>query len=424
MNMKKMIKWQFIKKTEIIAIAVIIGVSMAAMSMTGCDVGGDEKKFNSNDDEGDTTKLPVSVTLNRVTANGFLSQRTTQLTLSFSSAITGLSASDITLSGVSSVSKGTLSGSNPYYLPISGFSSGGSLNVAVAKSRYNISGSPKTVIIYTGNDGIEMVQIPGGSFQMGDVKNEGYSDEKPIHTVTLSDFYMGKYEVTQAQYRAVMGSNPSDENPYGGVGDNYPVYYVSWYGAIVFCNKLSMAEGLNPAYRINGSTDPSHWGEIPTSSNSRWNSVEIVTGSTGYRLPTEAQWEYAAKGGNGSPGNYTYSGSNSINNVAWYHDNSGFLYGTHEVGEKSPNGLGLYDMSGNVLEWCWDWYGDYSSSAQTDPQGASSGSYRVARGGSWFDSAEYVRSVYRVNFDPSPGVHGDGSIYYMWRFTGFRLVRP
>jgi formylglycine-generating enzyme required for sulfatase activity len=360
------------------------------------------------------------VTLNSVTANGSSTQTTTQLTLNLSAAITGLTAADITLSGVSGVSKSTLSGYNPYTLPISGFTSGGTLSVSVAKTGYAVSGSPKTVVIYYYNGGgssanIEMVQIPGGSFQMG--STTGNSNEMPVHMVTLTGFYMGKYPVTQAQYRAVMGSNPSSSY---GVGDNYPVYYVSWYNAIVFCNKLSMAEGLTPAYSISGSTNPADWGSVPTSSNSTWNAVTIVAGSTGYRLPTEAQWEYAAKGGDGSPGNYTYAGSNTIGDVAWYWNNipsqtsgnSG--YGTQPVGTKQPNGLGLYDMSGNVWEWCWDWYSSYTSGAQTDPAGAASGSYRVARGGCWDGNASYARSVSRLNFYP-----GD-----RYQSYGFRLVRP
>jgi formylglycine-generating enzyme required for sulfatase activity len=188
------------------------------------------------------------------------------------------------------------------------------------------------------------------------------------------------------------------------------MYYVSWYDALVFCNKLSIAEGLTPAYRINGSTDPAAWGSVPSSSNSTWNAVEVVNGSTGYRLPTEAQWEYAAKGGNGSPGNYTYAGSNTVGDVAWYSGNSGST--THAVGTKAPNGLGLYDMSGNVYEWCWDWYGSYSNNAQTDPSGASSGSDRVKRGGYWSHSAKDVRSAGRTY-----GNRGNNLL-------GFRLARP
>ncbi|WP_461253943.1 formylglycine-generating enzyme family protein [Treponema sp. R8-4-B8] len=365
-------------------------------------------------DDGNGSGNDISVTLNSVTANGSSTQTTTQLTLTFDKAITGLSANDITLSGVSGVSKGTLSGSNPYTLPISGFTSGGTLNVSVTKSGYNISGSPKAIYIYVPVS-FEMVSIPGGSFQMGDVKNEGYSSEKPVHTVTLSAFKMGNYEVMQEQWVAVMGNNPSSftSSPaYEEVQGNLPVVGVSWYDALVFCNKLSMREGLRPAYIISGSTDPTVWGSVPTSNNSTWDAVQIVDGSNGYRLPTEAQWEYAAKGGNGSPGNYTYSGSDTVGDVAWYSDNSDSK--THEAGKKAPNGLGLYDMSGNVWEWCWDWYGDYSSGAQNNPTGVGFGSSRVLRGGSWHRSAEDVRSTYRTGIYPNS-----------WSDSlGFRLVCP
>jgi formylglycine-generating enzyme required for sulfatase activity len=264
---------------------------------------------------------------------------------------------------------------------------------------------------------VEMVYVPGGSFQMGNPQNSyDYidDDERPVHTVTLSSFYMGKYEVTQAQYQAVIGDLPYylKKNP-KGVGDNYPVYCVNWYDAIVFCNKLSIAEGLTPAYRISGSTNPSDWGIVPHDSNiSTWDAAAIVAGSNGYRLPTEAQWEYAAKSGNGTPGNYRYSGSNTIGDVAWYMGNSGG--NSHEVGKKQPNGLGIYDMSGNVREWCWDLYGSYSSVAQTDPQGATSGTRRVQRGGDWDYGSTFASTVRRVNINP----YGSGNN------DGFRLVRP
>jgi len=260
---------------------------------------------------------------------------------------------------------------------------------------------------------IDMVYIPGGSFEMGDVRDEGDSHEKPAHTVTLTGFYMGKYEVTQELWTAVMGNNPSyftDSPASGEAQSKRPVERVSWYDTLVFCNKLSMSEGLSPAYRISGSTDPADWGTVPTDVNSTWDAVQIVAGSTGYRLPTEAQWEYAARGGNGSPGNYTYSGSNTVDSVAWYYSNSDSK--THEVGKKAPNGLGLYDMSGNVWEWCWDWYGSYSSGAQTDPVGADSGSIRMYRGGGW--SSYGLRSAYRSSYDPDDRSND----------IGFRLVRP
>jgi len=180
----------------------------------------------------------------------------------------------------------------------------------------------------------------------------------------------------------------------------------------VFCNKLSISEGLKPAYSIAGKTNPAEWGTVPTSRNGTWDAVKIVDGSTGYRLPTEAQWEFAAKGGNGSPGNYTYAGSNDIDSVAWYLNNSNRMI--HEVGKKAPNGLGLYDMCGNVWEWCWDWYGSYPGEAQTDPAGAAADAYRVRRGGSWFVDASSSRSASRgYNYPNYP----DFSL-------GFRLARP
>jgi len=254
-----------------------------------------------------------------------------------------------------------------------------------------------------------MVRIQGGTFQMG--SNNGNNDEKPVHQVTLSGFYMGKTEVTQKEYQAIMGTNPSNFK-----GDNLPVERVSWYDALVFCNKLSMAEGLSPAYSINNSTDPSNWGAVPTSSNSTWNEVVIVSRSNGYRLPTEAQWEYAARGGNGSPGNYTYSGSNNAGDVAWYKGNS--WNSTHAVGTKRPNALGLYDMSGNVWEWCWDWYRAYSGTVQTDPEGAVAGTTRVARGGSWGLDTASARSVSRSSSYPSRRYINSGY------GSGFRLMRP
>jgi formylglycine-generating enzyme required for sulfatase activity len=218
---------------------------------------------------------------------------------------------------------------------------------------------------------------------------------------------MGKYEVTQELYQSVTGNNPSNFS-----GSNLPVEIVTWYNAVSFCNKLSEREKLQPVYTISGRNPATGYPITSATVTADWN-------RNGYRLPTEAQWEYAAKGGNGSPGNYTYAGSDTVGDVAWYWDNipsqsSGNPgYGTQPVGTKAPNGLGLYDMSGNVWEWCWDWYGEYSSGAQTDPLGASSGSDRVSRGGSLGHSAGDVRSANRIPSDPI----GRGNN------LGFRLAR-
>jgi len=268
---------------------------------------------------------------------------------------------------------------------------------------------------------VETVYVAGGSFDMGMALGiySGINDVKPIHKVTLTGFYMGKYEITQEQYKWVIGSNPSSfsSNPAAGeVQEKRPVETVNWYDAIVFCNRLSIEEGLSPAYSISGSTNPDDWGSVPGSNDGAWtwNAAEIVSGATGYRLPTEAQWEYAAKGG-ASPGNYAFSGSNTAGDVAWYSDNSGNK--THEVGKKAPNGLGIYDMTGNVFEWCWDWDGSWSypSSAQTDPVGESSGTRRIQRGGNFvYSSSSSSSTVHRGFWEPF--LRGDK--------VGFRITRP
>jgi formylglycine-generating enzyme required for sulfatase activity len=264
--------------------------------------------------------------------------------------------------------------------------------------------------------GVRITSIPAGTFMMGSPGTEAgrYGDEVQCR-VTLSGFNMERYEVTQGQYEAVMGINPSSFKANAGAGENQkrrPVEGVSWYDTLVFCNKLSMKEGLTPAYSIGGKTDPDEWGPIPTGLDAVWDGVEIVTGSNGYRLPTAAQWEYACRAGTTTP---WHSGENSDNlgEYAWISNNSDSK--THEVGLKQPNAWGLYDMHGNVFEWCWDWYGAaYPTETQINPMGASSGSYRVIHGGGWNGSAQVVRSAYRGY--PSPYSRGN--------FLGFRVLRP
>jgi formylglycine-generating enzyme required for sulfatase activity len=241
-----------------------------------------------------------------------------------------------------------------------------------------------------------MVKIPGGTFTMGSPANEPERfDDEVRHQVTVSTFYMGKYEVTQKEWREVMGNNPSRFQ-----GDNLPVEQVSWYEAVEYCNKRSQREGLTPAYTIHGE-------------NVRWN-----RNANGYRLPTEAEWEYACRAGTIGPFN---TGNNISTSQANYDGNYPYNNNakganrrkTVEVGSFAANAWGLYDMHGNVYELCWDWYGNYSSGTQTNPAGASTGSYRVIRGGSWYNSARVVRASSRDN----------GTSSYRDNHLGFRLVR-
>ena len=245
--------------------------------------------------------------------------------------------------------------------------------------------------------GRNMVFVEGGTFQMG--SNEGESDEKPVHSVTVSSFYIGKYEVTQDEYRSITGKNPSHFK-----GESLPVENVSWYDAVEYCNTLSRREGLSPAYNINKSRKDSN--NKDKSDKLKW-TVTVNWKANGYRIPTEAEWEYAARGGKRSKG-YKFAGGDN----GWNLDNSG--YKTHPVGKRSANEIGLYDMSGNIWEWCWDWYGSYSSSSQRDPKGPDSGSYRVKRGGSWFVPASSCQSASR-NFH---------HVYFRHYSYGFRVLRP
>ena len=231
--------------------------------------------------------------------------------------------------------------------------------------------------------------VEGGTFTMGDTWGGGDSDEKPTHKVTFTyNFYIGKYETTFDEYDAFCeATGRSKTRDYYGWGrETRPVIYVSWFDAIAYCNWLSEKEKLPKAYDSNGNLLDKN-GSITTDPS------KVV----GYRLPTEAEWEYAARGGKKSKG-YRYSGSDNVDEVAWYDPNSGGM--TQEVGKKAPNELGIYDMSGNVWEWCSDMFRDYSSSAQTNPYN-NSGSDRVIRGGGWYSDAALTRVAYRYGCSPA-----------------------
>jgi len=241
------------------------------------------------------------------------------------------------------------------------------------------------------------VLVPGGTFTMGSPLSEAeHSNIEVQHQVSLSAFAISKYDVTFDEYDAYCQATGTAKPSDSGMGrGSRPVISVTWYDAVAYCNWRSQQEGRKPAYTISG------------------NNVSWDQSANGYRLPTEAEWEYAAKGGPQASSlavNAVYAGSPNIDQVAWYSDNSGGK--THPVGQKAPNGLGLYDMAGNVWQWCWDWYGSYSTGSQSDPTGAASGGDRVLRGGGWVNLARLVRSATRGG--DGPGYRDD--------CNGFRLV--
>ena len=239
--------------------------------------------------------------------------------------------------------------------------------------------------VHTGGFG-EMVLIPSGTFQMG--SNQGVDANKPVHEVTITkSFYIGKYEITQAEYEKYCSYGENKPSSRDGIGKNHPAYYVSWYDALVYCNKRSIAEVLTPCYSILNSTIPDEWGPVPTSSDSAWDAVECDWNANGYRLPTEAEWEYAARAGDNTVDSLIWSGTSDeyeYNDYVWHGDNS--LKTTNEVGRKKANNFDLYDMCGNVQELCWNWYtSSYDTTLEggIDPIGANLGTNRVIRGGSW-----------------------------------------
>jgi formylglycine-generating enzyme required for sulfatase activity len=333
-------------------------IAVAAMCITLFSTCKKDKEDNSNSDV-----EVISVTLNHDTLNLFVDE-----TAWLIATILPKDATNKTV---------TWNSSNPAVATVnSGFVKAlniGTTTITIATENGNKTATCSVTVSYEWEP--EMVFVEVGTFVMGCTDDECWDDgkEEPAHQVTLTnDYYIGKYEVTQKQWKAVMGTNPSYFK-----GDNLPVENVSWDDIQRFIVKLNEMIGRN------------------------------------YRLPTEAEWEYAARGGNQND-EYKYSGSNNIDEVAWYGAYSGGNSSeiTHPVGTKAPNKLGIYDMSGNVWEWCQDWYGDYTDAPQTNPQGPAEGLNRVLRSGSWVSTAECCRVSNRIGYTSD----------YKDDYGGFRLV--
>lgn len=247
-----------------------------------------------------------------------------------------------------------------------------------------------------------LVYIPGGTYFRGTQFINRFDNERPRHQVSLAPLLIGKTEVSQALWQEIMDSNPSVRTD-----ANQPVTNVTWYEALEFCNLLSIKDGLSPCYIINKNFPDAN--NISDFDSLRY-SVSCNWAADGYRLPTEAEWEYAAKCGD-SYNKLLYAGSSKINEVAWYAGNSGER--AQVCAQKKPNAFGLYDMSGNVFEWCWDYWAMYGREALDNPTGAKSGAYRVIRGGGWQSDADLCASTYR----------GGNAAHASSKDLGLRIVR-
>ena len=407
-----------LKKRLLVILILLAGITLV-LTMTGCGGSG----AGGGGGGGTITNLPALTGTVSITGTAKVGETLTANTdaLGGSGAITYQWRRGTANTGTDS---------NTYVIQTADI--GSTITVRVSRSGYSGSVTSEPTAAVTGETNgngevkitipgstveLTMVKIEGGTFRMGspDTEPDRWTNENPrtanSGNVTISGFYMGKYPVTQAQYEAVMGNNPS-----AFTGDNRPVERVTWFDAIEFCNKLSELQGLTPVYTITDRTPTSGHPITSATVTANWS-------ATGYRLPTEAQWEYACRAETTTAFNWgtnqiTSDQANFRANSSPYNDSPLGISReeTTDVGTFSANAFGLYDKHGNVWEWCWDWYtASYDDAGgYNNPTGPDSGADRVIRGGSWSDYGQILRSAFRFRSYPS----------YRDDFLGFRLARP